>query len=187
MYQASKPTTELTWFDDGPLLTYLPLPVPDKNHSCGMECETCSVCHGHYMDPKGCICKQILCVPSSIFSLYDFFSNQKGLLTENEIEVISCKVLLPPSEVKIWLDHLRAVQRNLKRGESKAAQTRKKKEEQMLHYTPNDFSMGQSRQKQESGNVSAEQEDHEVMSPLEEDGTFCVEYKCGVCEGIYER
>ena len=50
--------------------------------------------------------------------------------SEQQLEAISCQVLLPCAEVKMWLDHLSTVQQNRKRGAAKAAETRKRKAQQ---------------------------------------------------------
>ena len=47
--------------------------------------------------------------------------------TEAQIETIAKKTLLPVSEVIIWLQHLKTVDTNRKRGAAKAAETRRQK------------------------------------------------------------
>ena len=47
-----------------------------------------------------------------------------------ELQTLAKKVLLPVSEVKIWLEHLEEVSRNRKGGTIKAAEIRKQKKRQ---------------------------------------------------------
>ena len=41
-----------TWFEGGPPITYLPLPIPDKDRSWGQQCSSCSDCSRHYLNPE---------------------------------------------------------------------------------------------------------------------------------------
>ena len=147
------------WFD---MELPLPLLVSDEERSWEMECESCSVCYGHYMDPKEAMSKSCDASPPPSSVLHDTFS-QKGILPETQLETVSHKVLLPPSGVSIWFDHLSAVKKNCKRGAAKAAETRRKKAEQA--------------QKERMPNSVPEN-----MIPIED----AIEYKCGICEGLYE-
>ena len=65
--------------------------------------------------------KQLQKPPSTV--LKQFFNNANG----ETIESISKMVLLPVEESKMWLEHLKSVVENQKRGAKKAAATRKSK------------------------------------------------------------
>ena len=180
--QRGKPTTQITWFDGGPPLTYLPLPVPDKDRSWGMDCESCTslICCGHYMDPQKAVnVSNSLSTPPPSVVLQNLFSDQKGLFSEDEIETLSRKVLLSTSEVKLWFDHLSTIQKNRKRGATKAAQTRRRKAELLEREVP---LVCENTDKEES-----KRQAEQPMEPSsEKDDTSCEEVKCGVCERIYE-
>ena len=61
-------------------------------------------------------------------TLKEFYLSLKGSTpTGTAIEEIAKKTLLPVSEVTIWLDHLKTVDMNRKRGATKAAATRSSK------------------------------------------------------------
>jgi hypothetical protein len=50
-----KPDYELCWYEGGPPISYMPLPVPDKEKPFGwINCPNCSLgkCAGHFLDPK---------------------------------------------------------------------------------------------------------------------------------------
>ena len=130
--QSGRPTSEVTWFDGGPPLTYLPLPVPDKDRPWGGSCDSCYACCSHYLDPRKavtCPTSVLSCPPSAV--ILKFFNSLKGAApSEQQLEAISRQVLLPCAEVKMWLDHLSTVQQNRKRGAAKAAETRKRKAQQ---------------------------------------------------------
>lgn len=41
------------WYENGPPLTYVPVPIPDPKRPWGGECNECaSLCTGHYLKPK---------------------------------------------------------------------------------------------------------------------------------------
>ena len=44
---------EFLWFENGPVLTYILLPIPDPGRPWGGSCEECSnMCSGHYLKPE---------------------------------------------------------------------------------------------------------------------------------------
>ena len=64
--------------------------------------------------------------PSSI--LHQFFVDTQGKEpSSRQLETVAGKCLLPVEEVSLWLDHLRTIDQNRKRGASKAAKTRRSK------------------------------------------------------------
>ena len=124
--QAGRPSEPLRWYQGGPLITALPYPVPDPEHPWGSTlCQTCtssSQCFGHYksvfVDVTDSVALRKLQQPPSAM-LKEYFNNYN----EYTIECISKNVLLPVEECKIWLEHLKTIVENRKRGAKKAAAT----------------------------------------------------------------
>ena len=86
--QSGRPTSEVTWFDGGPPLTYLPLQVPDKDRPLGGSCDSCYACCGHYLDPRKavtCPTSVLSCPPSAV--ILKFFNSLKGAApSEQQLE-----------------------------------------------------------------------------------------------------
>ena len=91
-----------------------------------MECG--GVCHGHYLKPADMDnCSYVGSLPPSV-KIHQFFVQLKGQQpSEDELVSVPKTVLLPVSEVKLWLNHLLEVHKNGQRGAAKAAETRKAK------------------------------------------------------------
>ena len=115
--QKGKPTSLLTWFCNGPLVTMLPLPKIDKSRGWGRQCQSCmGSCSGHYfcevvdVTDKEAM-SSIASPPSTI--LKELFS-KAHIETEDDgfIEKASQQVLLKPDDTKIWLEHLRTIMQN---------------------------------------------------------------------------
>ena len=66
--------------------------------------------------------------PSAV--LKQLFSSSNGVISEDMVESAAKKVLLPPDECHIWLNHLKTVVDNRRRGAQKAAATRQAKRSQ---------------------------------------------------------
>ena len=127
---------EPTWFPSGPPLTYFPLPIPDTTRPWGADCNVCTgFCAGHYLKPedawksyqeKGESICQI--DPPSLTLQKLFTANVKKnldlLKDENALRDIAKQVLLTPSEVTMWIEHLKAIKARRKKGAKKAAATR---------------------------------------------------------------
>ncbi len=126
-----------SWFPGGPSVRCFLMPVPDPSASQGRtDCCKCQgrICYGHFLSPESCLKSTAVPMtkpPSQI--LKQAFIDLKGKEpSETDVEKMSKATLLPPGEVKIWLDHLQTIQTNRKRGAEKAAATRclKKKQSQ---------------------------------------------------------
>ena len=64
--------------------------------------------------------------PSTL--LKEFHHNPKGALpTQTQLLEVSKKCLLPTFAVEMWVEHLRTIAENRKRGAAKAAETRRRK------------------------------------------------------------
>ena len=130
---------DLVWYPNGPSLYSIPFPRPDLTRPWGStSCTDCKgFCAGHFTKPDDSSdTPQMKIPPSSI--LKDFHSKLMGKEpTDDELTRVAKDILLPPGEVKIWLDHLTTVAENRKRGAAKAAKTRRKKSQKSNTTTTN--------------------------------------------------
>ena len=132
-----KPDLECTWYPGGPPLTHLPLPLPDPDRPWGSpSCTTCKgFCAGHYRssvptDTTDSVALSATSHPPSS-KLKELFNKLQGRpITDQFVHDAAKKVLLPPEEVRIWLEHLSTVLQNRRRGAAKAAVTRKARKAQ---------------------------------------------------------
>ena len=123
------------WFEDGPPLTYLPIPIPDPKRPWGGNCKECTqLCSGHYLKPKehAEFVREhglMLSKPPSIVIKEEFYDSLKRgrTLSEEKILDVAKKTLLPLEELKMHVDHLRLTAERRKEGARKAATTRKTK------------------------------------------------------------
>ena len=121
------------WYEGGPRVSYLPLPIPDPDKPWGRtDCSECTGrCSGHYMKPLQAIESPLQPMskpPSAI--LKEAFQNLKGKSPSSDFfEDCAKKTLLPPHEVEMWIQHLATIAENRKRGALKAAETRRQKAE----------------------------------------------------------
>ena len=119
-----KDPSSISWFPRGPSITSIPLPVPDPNRPWNSAvCDDCNgFCADHYLEPKEALAtgSDAACSPPSTVIEKAFKS---GHCVEEEL---AKEVLLPSSEVKMWIEHLKTVTENQKRGAAKAAETRSK-------------------------------------------------------------
>jgi len=111
-----------------------PLPVSDPKCQWGSACLDCKgFCAGHYQTQLVNVCdgmalSKVPKPPSAV--LKQLFSSSNGVILEDMIESAAKKVLLPPDECHIWLNHLKTVVDNRHRGAQKAAATRRAKRSQ---------------------------------------------------------
>ena len=128
--QSTPGPNTLTWFPGGPPVNFIPLPVKDTSRPWGNQnCSECSgVCNGHYLKPE-----QLNFTSGS----NPAFSPPPSAVIENAFkskadadpESLAKETLLPTEEVVLWLEHLKRVSENRKRGAEKAAQARKVKKQ----------------------------------------------------------
>lgn len=132
--QSGQPEKQPTWFPGGPPISFFPLPIPDLSRPWGSsDCDTCSgFCSGHYLVPdlklhniKQSIARASIHPPSTIIKTK--LAEIGDDLTGPAVSELAKSVLLTESDVHLWLDHLRNVQKNRKIGAMKAAATRKAK------------------------------------------------------------
>ena len=121
----------MEWYPGGPRVNTLPFPIPDPMQPWGNTlCKKCTgFCAGHFLKPEEALesgFAPMTMPPSSV--LKDFYSSLQGQdPTDEQVEKIAKQTLLPVEEVVMWLNHLKAVDSNRKRGGAKAAETRRLK------------------------------------------------------------
>lgn len=123
------PMEHLRWFPNGPTLQQSALPVPDPTRPFGHpNCTSChSTCSGHFLSPQQAFNTNAapMAQPPSVI-LKDFHNSLQGSEpTDAQVTTIAETTLLPTDEVQLWLEHLRTVDFNRKRGASRAGSTRK--------------------------------------------------------------
>ena len=164
--RAGKEGVPDVWFEGGPQLNVIPLPIPDPNRMWGNNaCSTCSdFCAGHFLTPEESLKSNLTPMvqpPSSILKeVYEECGATE--LTEVQVQDLAKLTLLPVSEVIMWLEHLKTVHTNRKRGAAKAAQTRRQKR--------------QGRENQQVSTATT------TSTHVEE---FQTVYCCGVCGTVY--
>ena len=93
-----------TWFNGGPSIAYLPLPIPNPEKL--MEVTVISAkgdCYGHFMTPLQALHTDVLPMfkpPSAVLKEYFDMYNEASLAPA-VIEEAARKVLLPPAEIKM--------------------------------------------------------------------------------------
>ena len=120
-----------TWYPGGPSLYCLPIPTPDPNKCWGDEgCSTCrEFCAGHYKEGSLTDVRTLkteVAPPSTVLKRL-FTEKGQQCFSDIHLQQAAKATLLPTFEVKIWLDHLKTVLKNRKRGAEKAAATRRAK------------------------------------------------------------
>ena len=127
----------MEWYPHGPKVDYIPLPIPDPTQPWGsISCVKCSgFCAGHFLKPEEALHSNHAPMkepPSMI--LKKFFQENGAKPSENLLEGVAKKTLLPINEVLLWLDHLKTVDDNRKRGAAKAALTRQRKRKEVQYF-----------------------------------------------------
>ena len=126
--EVGKDPSSISWYLGGPSIKSIPLPVPDPDRPWNNTvCSDCNgFCAGHYLEPKKALVagNAAPCSPPSIVIEKAFKS---GHCVEDEL---AKEVLLPSNEVNMWIEHLKAVAENRKKGAAKAAKTRRANQRQ---------------------------------------------------------
>lgn len=129
-----KPVPELRWFDDGPILSVIPMPVKDPKRPWGGQCSECNgvFCSGHYLKAEEFLRLAIdqpvnnkKIQPPSAFLKVEFSKlKDRSNIPDSVIEQCARETLLTLDEVKMWFDHLKGVTQRRKSGAAKAVATR---------------------------------------------------------------
>ena len=128
--RSGTPSDLPTWYPGGPSLYYLPIPTPDPSKCWGSDgCSSChEFCAGHYKEGSLTDVRTLCEVaPPSIVLKKLFTEKGQQCFSDTYLEQAAKATLLSTFEVKIWLDHLKAVLDNRRRGAEKAAATRRAK------------------------------------------------------------
>ena len=129
--QAGEPVEPITWYPGGPTIHHLPFPILDEDRPWGnTQCTSCKgFCAGHYkiltIDVTAKAEKKKIIQPPSIVLKRLL---PKILSHEMSIKEAAKSVLIPEEDCKIWIEHIKTVVENRKRGAKKAALTRSRKE-----------------------------------------------------------
>ena len=138
-----KPLTETKWYDSGPSLLCLPMPMKDPNRPWGGQCKYCKESVGHYMTADACIAhvmanttKDCIMEPSSVI-LKRHFSRivataDPSNISDDVIAQCAEETLLTRNEVQLWFAHLLEITKRRRAGAKKAAATRAAKKDNML-------------------------------------------------------
>lgn len=118
------------WYTEGPLVNYVPLPIPDPFRPWGnSDCTECTgSCYGHFLRPLDAI-KSVappMAPPSQIIKVA-FEALLQYPPSEQLCQEIAKQALLSPDGVRQWMDHLHTVQENRRRGALQAAATRRQR------------------------------------------------------------
>ena len=133
--KAGEPDNGILWYKEGPPITFIPLPVKDKNLPFNASnCSTCQECAGRFMQPQQIVenfmnglQEQVYVQPPSEIFKSEFKREGAKLLEEESCRRIANNVLLKLSEVKMWFQHLKSVQDRRKEGAKRAVITRSRK------------------------------------------------------------
>ena len=128
--QVGRPQNEILWYNGGPSIEYIPLPVPDPKRPFGAKnCLSCNgECAGHYLSAEEVI--QLIKEnrtfsekrPPSEIIKSEFKCKGDQLLKEDTCRDLAKQVLIKPTEVSFWLEHLKSVQEHRAQGAKKAAE-----------------------------------------------------------------
>ena len=121
---------QLKWFEGGPAVTDIPLPVPDPSHPWGnTDCTKCKgFCAGHYLTAAQTLTTTSTAAEPPSHILKKFYNQIKDSEpTDDTLKAVAAQCLLPVDDVSLWLEHLRTIDRNRRRGAAKAAKSRRSK------------------------------------------------------------
>ena len=92
----------------------MPLPVPDLKHPWGsLNCDSCpGFCAGHFLTPEEALKSNDPCMSLPPSYILKEFLSTNPQPTEEMMEDVARRTLLPVSEVEIWLNHLRTIKNN---------------------------------------------------------------------------
>ncbi|XP_072163624.1 uncharacterized protein [Diadema setosum] len=120
---------DMVWYDGGPSVAFIPLPVPDPGQPWGGNCTTCSGdCSGHYIhypnNMNGSPCQPPRDVLEEAFKT---LRRPSGEVNEEDILDLARQTLLPVREVQMWLEHLESMKQRRLAGLIRARATRASK------------------------------------------------------------
>ena len=117
-----------TWYSGGPLVSYIPLPIPDPSRPWGRtNCDECKrLCYGHFLKPSEALKSTLTPMASppstAIKEKLTVYPPPDHELVCNEV---AKHVLLSSDQTWMWFEHLHTVRENWKRGVARAAATKR--------------------------------------------------------------
>ena len=118
---------DMVWFQ-GTRVRHIPLPIPDSSRPWGdPNCAECKgVCSGHFLKDLNESGGSPMVQPPSMILKKAFQSLRGDTPTPEQIKKLAEECLLPTEEITMWLEHLKLIADNRKRGAMRAAETRRK-------------------------------------------------------------
>ena len=107
-----------TWYSGGPLVSYIPLPIPDPSRPWGRtNCDECKgMCYDHFLKPSEALKSTLTPMASppstaikEAFEKLTVYPPPDHELVCNEV---AKRVLLSPDQIRMWFKHLHAVKEN---------------------------------------------------------------------------
>ena len=124
-HENGEPVDLPKWFEGGPSVSYLPIPIPDPNRPWGAsDCMDCNgTCAGHYLKPVEALHSSLpsMIQPASVILKEEFVKLKGASPSSAFIEEVAKKVLLLPAEVSYVV---RASSNNLREQEARSCQSR---------------------------------------------------------------
>ena len=125
---AGSDLSKYEWFPGGPSVTAIPIPIGDPTRPWNGTCSDCKhFCAGHYLKPQEALQRGDATTFNPPPSAVIMEASKSGNLSDSDVERLARRVLLPVEDVKIWLQHLKTVSENRRKGAQKAAETRRLK------------------------------------------------------------
>lgn len=123
------------WFEGGPSLSILPLPIPDENRPWGGSCKTCtSFCSGHYLPAEKAVDYvkkygvELYSKPPSV--VIKQYVRRNPNPSEVEVKLLAQKCLLSVDDTCHLVAHRRSIeQRKLLKKASKAQKPKENEED----------------------------------------------------------
>ena len=122
---------DFCWFDGGPPLSFVPVPVADPNRPWGGSCSTCTEhCNGHYLQfPDNMTGRKCFPPRDIIDNAFKTIERPDGVFGDESVEQLARANILSLDDVKMWLEHLESVKQRRLCGARKAQTTRMAKKQ----------------------------------------------------------
>ncbi len=122
-----KEREDMVWFDGGPPVSFVPIPVVDPDQPWGGNCTSCSGnCTGHYLHYPDVVGAGTPSKPPRdvIGEAFKTLQRPNGEVEREDIENLARQTLLPLEEVRMWLEHLESIKQRRLAGTIRAQNTR---------------------------------------------------------------
>ena len=126
-----KEEKDFFWFDGGPPLSFVPVPVADTNRPWGGNYSKCTEhCNGHYLQlPDNLTGSKCLPPRDIIGDAFKTLNRPNGVYEEDSVVELARENLLSMNDVKMWLEHLESIKQRRLCGVRKAQTTRAAKKQ----------------------------------------------------------